>query len=142
VGQNAKEIANEKRFFHWELEFPEVFFEGHQKKENPGFDAVIGNPPYVSNWELTSYSDTLPTILESLYPEVTSGHWDLYVLFIYRALTLTNSSCGYQSFIVPSSLATEKYGVKLREYLLSQCKLIVLVNFGQHLVLRMLRDNT
>jgi len=38
------EIASEKRFFHWELEFPEVFFGARQK--NPGFDAVVGNPPW------------------------------------------------------------------------------------------------
>ncbi|MFZ6016138.1 MAG: Eco57I restriction-modification methylase domain-containing protein [Nitrospirota bacterium] len=45
--KKAKAIADEKRFFHWELEFPEIFFEGHRKKENPAFDCVIGNPPYV-----------------------------------------------------------------------------------------------
>ena len=35
------EISNKMKFFHWELEFPNVFL-----KENPGFDAVIGNPPW------------------------------------------------------------------------------------------------
>lgn len=30
------------RFFHWELEFPEVFLSG----DRPGFDAVLGNPPW------------------------------------------------------------------------------------------------
>jgi hypothetical protein len=34
-------LRNEARFFHWELEFPDVF-RGNQ----PGFDAVIGNPPW------------------------------------------------------------------------------------------------
>jgi hypothetical protein len=44
---NAQRIAEERHFFHWELEFPEVFFEETgQRKHNPGFDAVIGNPPY------------------------------------------------------------------------------------------------
>ncbi len=33
--------AEKELFFHWELEFPEVF-EGR----NPGFDAVVGNPPW------------------------------------------------------------------------------------------------
>ena len=28
--------------FHWEIEFPEVF-----DRENPGFDAIVGNPPFV-----------------------------------------------------------------------------------------------
>ncbi|MBU4427121.1 MAG: hypothetical protein KKB35_10350, partial [Proteobacteria bacterium] len=43
--KKAKDIAKEKNFFHWNLEFPEVF-ERDQRKEKPGFDAVVGNPPY------------------------------------------------------------------------------------------------
>lgn len=32
--------------FHWELEFPEVFFNEGGRPANAGFDAIIGNPPY------------------------------------------------------------------------------------------------
>jgi hypothetical protein len=35
-------IRERERFFHWELEFPEVFVD----TSRPGFDAVIGNPPW------------------------------------------------------------------------------------------------
>ena len=35
-------IRERERFFHWELEFPEVFVD----VEQPGFDAVLGNPPW------------------------------------------------------------------------------------------------
>lgn len=41
--QVARQLAGQHRFFHWELEFPDVF-----AKPNSGFDAVIGNPP----WEI------------------------------------------------------------------------------------------
>ena len=34
-------LAAEKRFFHWELEFPDVF-----RAAGSGFDAVLGNPPW------------------------------------------------------------------------------------------------
>ncbi len=37
----AARIAAEKRFFHWELEFPDVF-----RALGSGFDAVLGNPPW------------------------------------------------------------------------------------------------
>ena len=37
----ATGIAQRKRFFHWELEFPDVF-----RKAGDGFDAMIGNPPW------------------------------------------------------------------------------------------------
>jgi hypothetical protein len=39
VIEAAEKLAQEKRFFHWELEFPEVFEEG-------GFDCILGNPPW------------------------------------------------------------------------------------------------
>ena len=37
----AQRIATEMRFFHWELEFPDVF-----REEEAGFDAILGNPPW------------------------------------------------------------------------------------------------
>ena len=37
----ARRIAAAKRFFHWELEFPDVF-----RERGSGFDAVLGNPPW------------------------------------------------------------------------------------------------
>ena len=39
----AAELAAKKHFFHWELEFPDVF-----QAEDAGFHAVLGNPP----WEI------------------------------------------------------------------------------------------
>ena len=43
----ARQIAATKRFFHWELEFPDVF-----DKSGAGFDAITGNPP----WEIAKPS--------------------------------------------------------------------------------------
>ena len=37
----ASDIASQYRFFHWPLEFPNVFH-----RERPGFDVVVGNPPW------------------------------------------------------------------------------------------------
>ncbi len=37
----AERIAATKRFFHWELEFPDVF-----SAQASGFDAILGNPPW------------------------------------------------------------------------------------------------
>lgn len=43
----AEAIGEERRFFHWELEFPDVFFDSTgQMLQNPGFSAVVGNPPW------------------------------------------------------------------------------------------------
>ncbi|MXZ36903.1 MAG: hypothetical protein F4Z19_01350, partial [Holophagales bacterium] len=37
----AERVAAEMRFFHWELEFPDVF-----REEGAGFHAMLGNPPW------------------------------------------------------------------------------------------------
>lgn len=46
----AERIARERRFFHWELEFPDVFAAkaagNAHNPAAPGFDAVLGNPPW------------------------------------------------------------------------------------------------
>jgi type I restriction-modification system DNA methylase subunit len=46
LGNNIEEILEEYKFFHWHLEFPEVFTNG-------GFDCVLGNPP----WEKSKPND-------------------------------------------------------------------------------------
>jgi len=43
----VRKIAKEKKFFHWDLEFPQIFCdEKGNQLENPGFDVILGNPPY------------------------------------------------------------------------------------------------
>jgi hypothetical protein len=40
--QSLRTGEHQIRPFHWELEFPEVF-----ARENPGFDGIVGNPPFI-----------------------------------------------------------------------------------------------
>ncbi len=43
----ADYIRHEIRPFHWDIEFPEVFFESNgNRRPDAGFDAIIGNPPW------------------------------------------------------------------------------------------------
>jgi len=45
--KELERITEQMQPFHWELEFPEVYFESNgQTRANPGFDAVLGNPPW------------------------------------------------------------------------------------------------
>ena len=39
--RRVQAIAEQRRFFHWEFEFPTVF-----AADDPGFDVVLGNPPW------------------------------------------------------------------------------------------------
>ena len=51
----ANEVAEQQHFFHWELEFSDVF------EERGGFDLIVGNPPWIKlEWneqDLLSESD-------------------------------------------------------------------------------------
>ena len=68
---------------HWELEFPEVFGGG-----NPGFDAMVGNPPFAGKNNIASASRPafLDWLLQS-HPE-SHGNADLVAHFFRRAFTL------------------------------------------------------
>ncbi len=129
--QRAQKIAAEKRFFHWEIEFPEVFRDNYgREKDNPGFDAVIGNPPYANAWGMTNVDPQDRSAIKQLchIPDLLKGHWDLYAPFIIKSLELLRKR-GYHAFIVPDALATEKYADQLREFLLKNTQLRTLLHF-------------
>jgi hypothetical protein len=118
--------------FHWELEFPEVFFDRHgrPKGDAAGFDAVIGNPPYANAWAMTSLDNETRQAIELLSPNphLLSGHWDLYAAFIAQSLKLARLSATH-AFIVPDALTREKYAGFLREHLLTQKTIVSIMHF-------------
>ncbi|HNX40660.1 MAG TPA: Eco57I restriction-modification methylase domain-containing protein, partial [Methanothrix sp.] len=114
----AQRLAEEKRFFHWELEFPEAF-----SGETRGFDAVIGNPPYVRQEKLGFDKNYLVMKYKS-YHSIA----DLYVYFIERGVSLLNS-CGIFSYIVANKWMRANYGVPLRSWMKCQ-NLEEIIDFG------------
>ena len=50
--EEVRKIAGKEKFFHYDLEFPQIFCdpEGNQL-EYPGFDVILGNPPYGVKYE-------------------------------------------------------------------------------------------
>jgi fido (protein-threonine AMPylation protein) len=121
----VKRISDEKRFFHWEVEFPEVFFEQKSefgqkvdKKENPGFDCVIGNPPYGLVPEKNVIKNTFPA---------TSRNFDIYSAFIEQGHHLSRK-LGLQSYIVPISWQTGTTFESLRNLLLENNRFQKLIN--------------
>ena len=61
------------------MEFPEVFFDrqGRPLGDDAGFDAVVGNPPYVQSKRFPQ----LKPYLQEIYSETYKGKADLYVYF-------------------------------------------------------------
>ena len=69
--------------FHWEIEFPEVF-----ERENPGFDAVVGNPPFAGkNTVAAANVARYPDWLKQAHPE-SHGNADQVAHFFRRAFDL------------------------------------------------------
>jgi hypothetical protein len=69
--------------FHWELEFPEVF-----ARANPGFDSVVGNPPYLGGKRISSeYGDKYRDWLACIYERVGQNS-DLIAYFARRCFVV------------------------------------------------------
>ncbi|WP_083800355.1 N-6 DNA methylase [Erythrobacter sp. SD-21] len=90
-----------------------------------GFDAIIGNPPYVLLQD-ANRQRTLESYYDSHYT-VASFKRDLYHLFIERASQLL-SRRGILSFIVPSNFLTNNYATALRKLMLENQQLETVTN--------------
>ena len=92
----------------WRMEFAEAMSAG-------GFDAVIGNPPYVRQEEIKP--DAYKTTLLKLHKEAATKRSDLYCHFYSRGMELLKEG-GLHLFICSNSWLDVGYGAKLQEHLL------------------------
>ncbi len=122
--ETALALAESKRFFHWELEFPEVFFDETKRKENGGFDAVVGNPPYVRQEGLGDDK----AAFKEMYA-VFNSIADLYTYFIERGHILLRQE-GRFGMITANKFIRANYGAALRSFLTSKVRLEKLIDFG------------
>ena len=107
------QIAYEKRFFHWKLEFPEVWYDKYREKVNGGFDVVLGNPPYIRIQEMRrSHTDEVDYY--NLVFKSPQGSYDIYILFVEKGLTLLKEG-GVLGFILPNKFTKLDFARKLRE---------------------------
>ncbi|MDP2767207.1 MAG: TaqI-like C-terminal specificity domain-containing protein [Candidatus Methanoperedens sp.] len=125
----TNQIASDKSFFHWELEFPEIFFEGGAPKEAPGWDAVVGNPPYVNAIGLNKTLSEYEKPFWKQFFKSASGAYDLYILFIELGIKLTRKQ-RLLSLITPNKFLSAPYAVAFREYFCQTAKLLRLLNLS------------
>ena len=105
----------------WMFEFPEIL---DDEGRFTGFDAIIGNPPYVQLQSMGEMSDVYSKRDYSCYNKSA----DLYCLFVERAHSLLKKN-GYFSFIMPNKWMLVDYGKELRQFM-SQTSLKKILNFG------------
>ena len=102
--------------FDWEKEFPEIFQAG-------GFDAVIGNPPYIRQEMIGDFKEYFQQ-----HYKVYNGVADIYVYFIERGINFLNQN-GFFSYIVANKWIRANYGMPLRKWLKDQ-NIEEIVDFG------------
>lgn len=126
-------MANSKQAFGYQIDFDFKLFFSEVWHEKDGFDVVIGNPPYVSAWEMTKNDPNQRREIEKAFPQnknVLKGHWDIFVPFVLRG-HLLNSNSGCLTFILPNPVLREKYAGHLRKYILSDMNLKSILHFDE-----------
>lgn len=107
-------------WFHWELEFPEVFADAHR-----GFEVVLGNPPYVRQERLSEQK----SFLEVAFSQVYHGTADLYVYFLSQGVKNLTTD-GLLGFITANKWLRADYAAPLRTYLCDEAAPVQLLDFG------------
>jgi adenine-specific DNA-methyltransferase len=118
--EEIKSSAIYKDAFEWRFEFPEVL---DKEGKFIGFDAVIGNPPYIRQEELTAFKEDLKLNFKAF-----SGTADILVYFIERGISLLRNE-GNFSFIVANKFLRAGFGKPVRNYIQS-FQLIEVLDFG------------
>ena len=104
----ALATSNEKRFFHWFLEFPDIIARG-------GFDCILGNPPYLGRRNLTlRYGFSFSAWLSFAFPSI-EGNCDLAAAFLLHAFSLIRHH-GHLALLTTNTIAqgqTRKAGLEI-----------------------------
>lgn len=107
--------------FNWQKSFPETFKQG-------GFDAVIGNPPWVQSKFLEEH---IKTYFARNY-ESMSGQYDLFNGFIERSKTILKKN-GHFGFIIPNRFITGNDYKDLRKFILTNFTINEIADVGENI---------
>ncbi|MFN7982572.1 MAG: N-6 DNA methylase [Vicinamibacterales bacterium] len=137
--ERAERTRDSQHLFHWELEFPEVFFnQDGSRRVDAGFDAVLGNPP----WDMVradGHTDRGAARVQSsalvrfardsgVYEARSDGQLNRYQLFTERSLALCKPG-GRIGLVLPSGLVSDAGSAGLRRLLFSRSAVEQIVGF-------------
>ncbi|MBI3153553.1 MAG: Eco57I restriction-modification methylase domain-containing protein [Chloroflexi bacterium] len=128
AGQMFADAVEMKRVnaFDWKLEFPEIM-------KNGGFDAIVGNPPYIRIQTLKEWAPLEVEIYKEAYQSAKAGNYDIYVVFVEKALSLLNER-GRMGYILPHKFFNSQYGAGLRGQIASGKHIGKVIHFGDQQV--------
>ncbi|MGD9817569.1 MAG: N-6 DNA methylase [Desulfomonilaceae bacterium] len=122
LSQSADTSLYEELYLDWMSAFPSVF-----ERENPGFDLIIGNPPYEILSAKESKSEHFKTFLKFFRSNYITcfGKINTYRLMIEKSLNLLRTG-GVLGFIVPATFLADSTALKLRSLVLKECEIFTL----------------
>lgn len=96
--QTVHSLTKQYHFFHWHLQFPQVFAKG-------GFTVVLGNPPWIAHAGRAAQplQPGVKHFLECVYTSF-AGYTTTHGVFVEHLPTMLRAY-GYLGFIVPSSIS-------------------------------------
>lgn len=114
--------------FDWDGKggFPEIMKAG-------GFDAVIGNPPYIRIQAMKEWAPKEVEFYKEKYRAASAGNYDIYVVFVEKALGLLGKN-GMVGYILPHKFFNSQYGTALRSIISEKKNLTHIVHFGSEQV--------
>lgn len=121
---NARGLAREHHFFNWEIAFPGVWRDLASPGRTGGFDAVIGNPPYVRHEMIGA----IKPALERAYMSFSSTA-DLYVYFYEQGLKLLRPG-GRMAYVVTNKWLKAGYAERLRKLFAEDAWVEFMADFG------------
>lgn len=117
-----KKIHLSKNFFLWKLYFIEIF------QDQPGFDILVGNPPYIG--EKGNSSKFQEVRNASSLKKFYQRKMDYYYFFFHLALDLLKDN-GILNFITTSYFTTSTAGKNLRDDIKSRGSFLELIDFNE-----------
>ncbi len=77
-----------------------------------GFDAIVGNPPYVDSEEMVKSNLFLRRYCARIY-ETAKGNWDMYCIFVEKSISILKND-GLFGYIIPNKFISSPYGFYLK----------------------------
>ncbi|HEV2913277.1 MAG TPA: N-6 DNA methylase [Pyrinomonadaceae bacterium] len=116
--------------FEWKKAFPDIMKQG-------GFDAVIGNPPYI---RIQTSKRKEVSYFNSHYSTAVSNY-DIYCLFVEKGINLLKAG-GFLGYILPHRFFKTDYGEGLRDFIVKNRNLNQIIDFDGYMVFDRASINT
>ena len=112
--------SKSKPFFLWKLYFAEVF-----QRDNPGFDVVIANPPYVFGGNKGISNEDKKSFKRNFFSGTKKIN--LFTIFIEHGISLLRQK-GFLTYITPNTLLRVTSYSNIREFLIKNTTLLEIMD--------------